>query len=62
MLSLTVAGGIDHIGMVTKTEAQKHQSVPQNPPDMHTVVEISLALIESGQGISQPQSCTLPRA
>ena len=39
------------MGRVEKLEVQKHQLVPQNPPDMNTILEISPALIESDQGI-----------
>ena len=62
MLKWTIVRGIYRMGMVAKPEAQNHQLVPQNPPYMNKILEISLALTESGQGISQPQSCTLPRA
>ena len=58
----TITGGIDYMGMVAKLESQKHQSVPQNPPDMNKILEIYLTLIESDQGLSQPQLFTLPRA
>ena len=53
MLRWTVAGGIDHMGRVAKPEVQKNQPVPQNPLDMNTILEISPALTESDQGISQ---------
>ena len=36
--------------------------VPQNPPDMNKILEIYLVLTESDEGLSQPQSCTMPRA
>ena len=50
------------MGRVAKLEARKHQPVPQNPPDMNTILEISMALIESDQGLSQSQLCVLPHA
>ena len=62
MLRLTVVEGIYHMGRVENIEFQKHQKVPQNPLDTNKILEISLVLRESGQGLSQPQSCTLPRA
>ena len=43
-------GGIDHIGRVENPEALNHQLVTQNPPNTNTILEISLALTESGQG------------
>ena len=54
MLRWTVAGGIDRMGRIAKPEARKCQLVPQNPLDTNTILEISLALIESVQGLSQP--------
>ena len=62
MLKRIVTGEIYRMGRVTDPEAQNHQLVPQNPPDTNNILEISLALTESGQGLSQPQSCTFPRA
>ena len=50
------------MGRVENIEAQKHQPVPQNPPSTNKTMEISLALTESGQGLSQPQLCTLSHA
>ena len=60
MLKQEFAGRIDHMGKVANPEAQKNQPVPQNPPDTNTILEISLTLIESEEGISQSQSCMLP--
>ena len=62
MLKWTVAGKIDRMGRVANPEARKHQLIPQNCPYMNTILEISLALIESDQGLSQSQLCVLPRA
>ena len=50
------------MGRVEKHEARKHQMVPQKAPYTNTILEISLALIENDQGLSQSQSCTLPYA
>ena len=55
-------GGIYYMGKVANIEAQNHQLVPQKPPDMNKILEISTVLIESGQGLSQLQSCTFPYA
>ena len=50
------------MGRVENPKDRKHQPVPQNPPDTNTILEISPALTESVQGLSQPQSCMMPRA
>ena len=60
MLRNTFTGRIYRMGRVAKPEALKHQPIPQKPPYTNKILEISSTLIESGQGISQPQSCTLP--
>ena len=62
MLRKTATRGISHMVRVAKPEARKHQPVPQNPLDTNNILKISLALTESGQGLSQPRSCTLPHA
>ena len=62
MLMLTVVGWFYCMGKVANPGSRKHQLVPQNPPDMNKLLEISLALTESGQGLSQPQSCMFPCA
>ena len=56
MLRQTVIGEIDRKGKVVKPETQKE------PPDMNTILEISLVLTESNQGSSQSQSHALPCA
>ena len=60
MLRWTVIGGIVRMGKVANPKAQKHQFVPQKPPDMNTILETSLTLTESDQGLSQSQSCAPP--
>ena len=49
------------MGRVENPKARKHQPVPQNPLDMNTILDISPALIESDQGLSQSQFIMLPR-
>ena len=44
MLKKIVTGNIYHMGKVENPGAQKHQSVPQNPPDTNKILEISMVL------------------
>ena len=62
MIRRTVTGEIDCMGSVENPEARKHQPIPQNPLDTNKISKISLALTESGQGLSQPKSCMFPCA
>ena len=50
MLMWTIAGGICHMGRVAKPEARNHQKVPQNPPYMNKILEISLVLHREWKG------------
>ena len=50
------------MGRVANPESLKNQPVPQNPPYMNTILQISLVLTGSEKGLFQSQMCVLPRA